>query len=272
MQAFDHPRPGADTAVIPRKHNPARMQAMYQVGNTGETAYSTNVRMGLPPPPHHKLVDKHPTIAPAILRKFEGDVQQMERPVKNLEGRLEQALARMHARRAHKQALHLYNTDTEEWRDLSRKAEHEREKRVAQAATESRELVGTMNSAMQHANNEMRAEMRDTTNAMKGELEDVVHKFAAEGRGKVSKADSEAIAQTQVRQAEMEKVMGEYVAHERDENHKLQNEMRDLVAQSERGKADVIAEAERWKHDEEAKYKHEMEAQVEILKSQLPPF
>ena len=262
-QAFDHPKPGADTAVpMPKQANPARMQAMYQIGNTGSVAYSTNSQMGLPPPPQHMLHDKHPEVPPAILKHFEADVQKMEQPVRALEGRLEQTLSRMQAEQTHKQALHLYNTDTESWKELSRKAEREREERVAAAAAESRDLVHNMNSAMEDANNKMRAEMRDTTSAMQAELEDAVHKLDAKGRGKVSKANSEAIAQTQAREAEMEKVMGEYVAHERDENHKLQSQMRDLVAAAEHQKADVISEAERWKMGEEAKYKHEMEAQL----------
>ncbi len=39
--------------------------------------------------------------------------------------------------------------------------------------------------------------------------------------------------------------MGHYVSHEREENHKLQGELRDLVEQSQRSKADVAADAER---------------------------
>ena len=84
-QAFDHPRVGADTAVrMPQSNTAARMQAMYQLRNTGDTVYSSNPQMGLPPAPTHMLVDKqmlvdkHRTIAPAILRKFEGDVHTME--------------------------------------------------------------------------------------------------------------------------------------------------------------------------------------------------
>jgi len=266
-QAFDHPRPGADTAVpMPKPANPARMQAMYQMRNTGRTAFSTNARMGLPPPPRHQLAEtgsfKHPSVAPSILKKFEGDVQKMEQPVIKLEGRLEQTLARMHARRAHRQALHLYNTDTESWRELSRKAEHERAKRVADAAAESRDLVNDMNQAMGEANHKMKTEMRETNDSMKRELQDVVEKFQAEGRGKVSKAEHEAIAETEARQREMGEVMSEYVHHERDVNDKLRAEMRDLVESSAHQKADMISEAEHWKMAEEAKYKHEMEAQV----------
>ena len=55
----------------------------------------------------------------------------------------------------HKQALHLYNTDTESWKELSSKAEREREERVAAAAAESRDLVNNMNMAMRDANNKM---------------------------------------------------------------------------------------------------------------------
>jgi len=55
----------------------------------------------------------------------------------------------------HKQALHLYNTDTESWKELSSKAEREREERVAAAAAESRDLVNNMNIAMRDANSKM---------------------------------------------------------------------------------------------------------------------
>jgi len=220
----------------------------------------------LPPAPRHQLAEtassKHPSVAPAILKKFEGDVQKMEQPVMKLEGRLEQTLARMHARRAHRQALHLYNTDTESWRELSRKAEHERAKRVADAASESRDLINDMSRAMEDADHKMKSEMRETNDSMKRELQDVVQKFQAEGRGKVSKAEHEAIAETEARQREMGEVMSEYVHHERDVNDKLRSEMRDLVESSAHQKADMVSEAEHWKMAEEAKYKHEMEAQV----------
>jgi len=166
-EAFDHPRPGADTAVR-MPENPARMQAMYMVGSTGNTAYSTNPHMGLPPAPQHMLVDKQPTMAPAILRKFEGDVQKMEQPVQALAGRLEQTLASIQARSAHEQALHLYNTDTASWKELSRTAEQERQQRVAAASSQSRDLINTMHSAMEQANNQMKGEMRDTVNTMRG--------------------------------------------------------------------------------------------------------
>jgi hypothetical protein len=42
-QAFDHPRPGADTAVP--MANPAHMQAMYELSKTGSMAYSANPQM-----------------------------------------------------------------------------------------------------------------------------------------------------------------------------------------------------------------------------------
>ena len=103
--------------------------------------------------------------------------------------------------------------------------------------------------------------MRDTTNSMKAELQDVVSKLDAKGRGHVSQTNSEAISQIQAREAEMEKVMGAYVAHERDENQWLKNEMRDLVESSEHQKAEVMSEAERWKMGEEAK--------VQILESHV---
>jgi ubiquinone biosynthesis protein UbiJ len=43
------------------------------------------------------LHDTHPVVPPAILSKFEAQVQKMEQPVKALEGRLEQTLSRMQA-------------------------------------------------------------------------------------------------------------------------------------------------------------------------------
>jgi hypothetical protein len=97
--------------------------------------------------------------------------------------------------------------------------------------------------------------MRDTTNSMKAELQDVVSKLDDKGRGQESEANSQAIAQIQTREAEMEKVMGAYVAHERDENQLLKNEMRDLVESSQHQKAEVVSAAERWKMGQEAKVK-----------------
>ena len=45
-QAFDHPRPGADTAVpMPKPANHAHMQAMYELSKTGSMAYSANPQM-----------------------------------------------------------------------------------------------------------------------------------------------------------------------------------------------------------------------------------
>jgi hypothetical protein len=43
------------------------------------------------------LQDTHPVVPPAILRKFEAQVQKMEQPVKALQGRLEQTLSRIQA-------------------------------------------------------------------------------------------------------------------------------------------------------------------------------
>ena len=69
-------------------------------------------------------------------------------PVKALAGRLEQTLARMQVRRAHKQALRLYKTDNDSWKALSSQAEKERQQRVAAASTESRELVTSMDTCV----------------------------------------------------------------------------------------------------------------------------